>query len=52
MNRDFATNNITASDSPTLQQITYSDKNLLDGWDMSFDVEMPISETNLCFWII
>ncbi len=51
MYRDFAINNITASESPTLQQITYSDKNLLDGWDMSFEVEMPISETNLCYWI-
>ena len=51
MYRDFAKNNITASESPTLQQITYSDKNLLDGWDMSFSIEMPISETNLCYWI-
>lgn len=50
MHRDFADNNITASDSPTLTQITYSDKNLLDGWDMSLEVEMPIDETSFCFW--
>ena len=50
MHRDFANNNITASDSPSLTQITYSDKNLLDGWDMSLSVEMPIDETSFCFW--
>ena len=50
MHRDFENNNITASDSPTLTQITYSDKNLLDGWDMSLEVEMPIDETSFCFW--
>jgi hypothetical protein len=50
MHRDFEDNNITASDSPTLTQITYSDKNLLDGWDMSLEVEMPIDETSFCFW--
>ena len=50
IHRDFEDNNITASDSPTLTQITYSDKNLLDGWDMSLEVEMPIDETSFCFW--
>jgi len=48
MHRDFCDKNITASDNPTLEQVTFSDKNLLDGWQMSLTVEMPIAEVNLC----
>ena len=48
MNRDFAKNNITASDSPTINQIEFEGMNLADGWTMTFDVEMPIEEVNLC----
>ena len=48
MHRDFAKNNITASDNPNLEMITYSDKNLLDGWSIDFTVEMPTSGVNLC----
>jgi len=48
MNRDFNNNNITASDNPTITKITISDKNLLDGWNMSFDVELPNTTLNLC----
>ncbi len=48
MHRDFNNNNITASDSPSLTKITFSDKNLLDGWELSFDVEMHNTELNLC----
>ena len=48
MHRDFANNNITASDNPRLEQITYSDKNLLDGWSIDFTVELPTSGVNLC----
>lgn len=48
MNRDFTENNITASDNPTLTKITFSNKNLLDGWEMDFDVEMPNDNLNLC----
>ena len=48
MHRDFCDKNITASDNPTLNQVTFSDKNLLDGWQMSLNVEMPIAEVNLC----
>ena len=48
MHRDFIDNDITASDSPSLTQITYSDKNLLDGWEMTMQVEMPLLEVSLC----
>lgn len=48
MNRDFTQNNITASDTPTLEAIVFSEKNLLDGWSMSFDVELPNVTLSLC----
>lgn len=48
MYRDFNDNNITASENPTLTKITYSQKNLLDGWSLEFDVEMPNITIALC----
>ncbi len=48
MSRDFEQNNITASENPTITKITFSDKNLLDGWRIEFTVEMPILELSLC----
>ena len=48
MHRDFIDNDITASDSPSLEQVTFSDNNLLDGWQMTMQVEMPIEEVKLC----
>ena len=48
MHRDFARNNITSSDNPSLEQITFSDKNLLDGWSITFSVEMPTNGVDLC----
>ena len=48
LHRDFELRDITASDSPTITKVTFSDKNLLDGWSLSFTVEMPIAELDLC----
>ena len=48
MHRDFANNNITASDNPSFDKITFADKNLLDGWRLSFEVELPIREFDIC----
>jgi len=48
MSRDFAQNNITASDNPTINQIDFEGMNLMDGWSMTFDVEMPMYEVSLC----
>tara|TARA_R110002124_G_scaffold88702_2_gene227371 strand:- start:778 stop:1242 length:465 start_codon:yes stop_codon:yes gene_type:complete len=48
LSRDFARNNITASDSPSINQIDFEGVNLMDGWSMTFDVEMPIYEVSLC----
>ena len=48
MYRDFADNNITASENPALEKITFGEVNLLDGWLLGFEVEMPNQELNLC----
>ena len=49
MHRDFARNNITSSDNPSLEQITDKEKNLLDGWSISFTVELPTNGVDICF---
>ena len=49
LNRDWREKNITASDAPTLDAIKFDKKNLLDGWLMTFDVEMPNTSVNLCY---
>jgi len=48
LHRDFINNNVTASENPEFTKITFSDKNLLDGWEIKFSVEMPISEFDIC----
>ena len=48
MYRDFTNNNITASENPTLEKITHEGVNLLDGWGLTFTVELPNTTLNLC----
>jgi len=48
MYKDFGENNITATEKPSLEISTDYGKNLLDGWIMTFDVEMPNTTINLC----
>lgn len=48
MLKDFEENNITASENPTLEQFVYSNKNLLDGWIMTFQVDVPNTTISLC----
>lgn len=48
MYSDFEENDITASAVPTLEIFTETNVNILDGWIMTFDVEMPNTEINLC----
>lgn len=48
MLEDFEENLITASENPTLEQFTESRKNLLDGWIMTFQVDVPNTDINLC----
>jgi hypothetical protein len=48
MYRDFEENNITASESPSFEKISLEGVNMLDGWELSFDVEVPNTTLNLC----
>lgn len=49
MYKDFGNNNITASENPSFTPIDYrSTKNNLEGWLLSFDVEMPNTTISLC----
>ena len=47
INRDYTRENITASDTPNLEQIEFEGMNLVDGWSISFQVEMPMN-VSLC----
>lgn len=48
MYKDFNNNNITASENPSLQAIIFGTAKLLDGWVLTFDVEMPNNIISLC----
>tara|TARA_R110001592_G_scaffold156975_2_gene387755 strand:+ start:434 stop:895 length:462 start_codon:yes stop_codon:yes gene_type:complete len=48
MVKDFANNNITASIDPTIDPIIYEGKNIYDGWRLTFDVDVPNTDINLC----
>ena len=39
---------ITASDSPTVTKIELANENLLDGWELDFDVELPTNQISIC----
>jgi hypothetical protein len=45
---DFEAKNITASENPTFEIQTFTRRNLLDGWILTFEVEMPNEIINLC----
>jgi len=47
MYRDFTDNNITAS-AGNLEPSTFTKAKILDGWIMTFDVEMPNTTISLC----
>lgn len=48
MMKDFEHHNITASENPSFNKISFSGENLLDGWSLTFDVEMPNTSLSLC----
>lgn len=48
MYTDFEENNITASENPTLEIVTEARSNILDGWILNFEVEMPNEIISLC----
>lgn len=48
MLKDFEENNITASLTSSLEKIEEAEQNTLDGWRMSFEVEVPNTTISLC----
>jgi len=48
MMKDFEENNITASESPTLEIAIEDRMNLLDGWIMTFQVDLPNITQSIC----
>jgi hypothetical protein len=48
MVRDFADNNITASEDPTLTPIIYEGENIYDGWTLTMDIDVPNTTISLC----
>jgi len=48
MYKDFEKVHITASENPSLQPIKFGTAKLLDGWLLTFDVELPNKTLNLC----
>lgn len=46
--RDFEDNNITASERAPFDKITLEGKNLLDGFSITFQIEVPNTTLNLC----
>jgi len=45
---DFEKTNITASENPTLEIVSFERANILDGWILTFQVEVPNTTINLC----
>jgi len=48
MYRNFQDKNIIASENPSLEPMFEDRTNLLDGWILTFDVEIPNTTLNLC----
>ena len=48
MYRDFADNLITASENPSFEKVTLDGLNMLDGWELTFAIDVPNVDLNLC----
>ena len=46
--RDWEERDITTSDNATLQKIEFAKGNILDGWSLEFQVELPNTTISLC----
>jgi len=46
--RDWENENITTSENATLTKIEFEKGNILDGWGMTFNVELPNTDISLC----
>jgi len=48
MYRDFEDKDINAQENPSFEKRVFSGKNLLDGWQLTFTLEVPNKTLNLC----
>lgn len=48
LKRRFDDNDYSTPDNPGLEAIIFNDKNILDGWTLTFSVELPNDVLNLC----
>jgi len=48
MFRDFADNLITSSENPSFEKVTLDGLNMLDGWELTFAIDVPNTDLNLC----
>ncbi len=48
MFQDFQDNNMAATITTSIEEVTEWNKNLVDGWLMSFDIVVPNKTINLC----
>lgn len=48
MYKDLCDKNITSSENPSFDRILDSHNDRLDGWQLTFDVELPNTELNIC----
>ena len=48
MLQDFENNNIRVEETASLEQLTEWNKNLVDGWLMTFTIEVPNTTISLC----
>ncbi len=46
--RDWAEEYITASENPSFEKIDFEKGNILDGWALDFELELPNTTINLC----
>jgi hypothetical protein len=46
--QDFENNNIRVEETASLEQLTEWNKNLVDGWLMTFTIELPNTTISLC----
>ena len=48
MLQDFEENNIRVDETASLEQVTEYNGNVVDGWLMTFTIEVPNTTLNLC----
>jgi len=48
ISNDFANTGISTESTPTFEKITFAESKIADGWLMTFKIEMPNNQIDLC----